>query len=123
MFLSVVLPIIFWIPRLIGPVAALEPVKVLATLPILLPCLETKASKSCVGAVKVYITASSIAERIPKRGKRVKIDQTSTNFLAKCPCVAPPTALIMFFLDLIFHAMLPISSYGNEPTALVDWYG
>ena len=107
-------------PERIGPVVSLEPVNVLVKFCILRPAPNANARKSRDGAARTNIVASSIAERIPRRGNRVKIDHASTIFFENAPCVAPPTALIRFFLDLISQSIEPISSYGSEPTAQVD---
>ena len=88
-------------------------------MPSLLPWRVANAIKSRPGAVRTYIVASSIEERIPKRGNRVNIDHALTNCLANAPCVAPPTMPIAFFLDLISHTISPMRVYGSEPTARV----
>ena len=57
--------------RLIGPTAALEPVRAVRTACSFLIDGLAKRKRSCAGALSAYINVSSIAERIPRRGKRV----------------------------------------------------
>ena len=100
----------FWIPLRTGPLADLEPVAARDIFPRRKPSRDANLRKSLVGADNKYIVASSIAERTPRRGNKVKIDHVSTNFLENEPCVAPPSALTMFFLDLISQTVEPIVS-------------
>ena len=97
-------------PLRIGPLADLEPVAARDIFPKRNPSRDAKLRKSLLGADNKYIVVSSIAERTPKRGNKVKIDQASTNFFEKSPCVAPPSALTIFLFDLISHTVEPIAS-------------
>ena len=59
-----------------------------------------------------------MAERIPKRGKRVNTDQKSVKSLANLDLVAPCAALIRLCFDFISFALSAISSKGSGPTPL-----
>ena len=75
----------------LNPSADLEPELAVATLPILWPLRRRTSKTSLVGAVSIKKKPSSIADLIPKRGKRVKTDQKFTNSEENLRCVAPLT--------------------------------
>ena len=116
-----VLPPSFFLIAKPIPSASERPVYAAAARPALLPLLAgrqgcRKFNRSRPGAVKAYIKPSSTAERIPRRGKSVKIVQVSTKFLANLLPVAPFAALIRLCFDLISFARNAISSSGKGPT-------